>query len=110
MGANLRVTVDGLKPDGGPVQVGLYDEVTFPLIPDRPLFKRQVDAEASVVIEFPRLPPGAYALKAFQDLNGNGKADPGEPAGISNGAAASDFDAATVVLMPGTNKAAIHLR
>jgi uncharacterized protein (DUF2141 family) len=108
--ASLNVTVDGLRPDGGPVQLGLYDEATFPLIPDTPLFKRVVDAEASVVIAFPRLPPGTYALKAFQDLNGNGKRDPGEPQAVSNGATATDFDAAAIVLTPGGNRAALHLR
>ena len=110
MGAILKVTVDGLKPDGGPVQVGIYDEATFPVLPDTPLFKRQVDAEAAVVIDFARLPPGAYAIKAFQDLNGNGKRDAGEPSAISNGAADSDFDAAAIALMPGANMAALHLR
>jgi uncharacterized protein (DUF2141 family) len=108
--AKLAVTVDGLKPDGGPVRVGLYDEATFPLVADTPLVKRTVDAEASVVIDFERLPPGTYALKAFQDLNGNGKPDPGEPQATSNGAAPGDFDAAAIVLTPGENRAALHLR
>ena len=107
--AHLSVTVDGLKPDGGPIQLGVYDEATFPLISDTPLFKKTVDAEASVLIDFPRLPPGSYALKAFQDLNGNGKRDAGEPQAVSNGAAATDFDAAAIVLTPGDNAAVLHL-
>jgi uncharacterized protein (DUF2141 family) len=110
MAASLRVTIDGAKADGGSVEVGLYDEATFPLIPDRPLFRQKADAKAAAVVEFTRLPPGAYAVKAFQDKNGNGRPDPGEPAGISNDAAATDFDAASIALMPGANAMAVHLR
>jgi uncharacterized protein (DUF2141 family) len=111
MGASLRVTIDGIAPSGGTLRVGLYDEATFPAIPDTALFKREIPKIAgSVVVTFDRLPPGTYAVKALQDVNNNGKADPGEPRGTSNGANADDFDGAAIVLEPGANMATVHLR
>ena len=111
LGASLRVTIDGIAPSGGTLRVGLYDEATFPAIPDTALFKREIPKIAgSVVVTFDRLPPGTYAVKALQDLNNNGKADPGEPKGTSNGANADDFDGAAIVLEPGANMAVVHLR
>lgn len=111
LGASLRVTIDGVTPSGGTLRVGLYDEATFPAIPDTALFKREIPKIAgSVVVTFDRLPPGTYAVKALQDVNNNGKADPGEPRGTSNGANADDFDGAAIVLEPGANMAAVHLR
>ena len=111
MAANLRVTVDGVTASGGTLRVGLYDEATFPAIPDTPLFKREIGKIAgSVVVIFDRLPPGTYAVKALQDVNNDGKAEPGEPAGISNGASPENFDAAAIVLQPGVNMVTVHLR
>jgi uncharacterized protein (DUF2141 family) len=111
LGASLRVTIDGVTPSGGTLRVGLYDEATFPAIPDTALVKREIPQIAgSVVVTFDRLPPGTYAVKALQDVNNNGKADPGEPMGISNGANADNFDGAAIVLQPGANMAAVHLR
>jgi uncharacterized protein (DUF2141 family) len=111
MAANLRVTIDGVTASGGTLRIGLYDEATFPAIPDTALFKREIPKIAeSVVVTFDRLPPGTYAVKALQDVNNNGKADRSEPMGISNGANADNFDAAAIVLEPGANMAAVHLR
>jgi uncharacterized protein (DUF2141 family) len=111
LGASLRVTVDGVTASGGTLRVGLYDEATFPVIPDTALFKREIPKIAgSVVVTFDRLPPGTYAVKALQDVNNDGKAEPGEPAGTSNGAAPDNFDGAAIVLQPGVNGAAVHLR
>ena len=110
MAATLRVTVDGLDPARGTLRVGLYDEPTFPEIGGMPL-RSEVVAKASgaVTVTFAGLPPGAYAIKAFQDTNNDGRAEAGEPEGISNGAKPDDFDAAAIVLVPGENNAAIHL-
>ena len=109
--ATLRITVDGVTASGGTLRVGLYDEATFPAIPDIPLFKREIPKIAgTVVVIFDRLPPGTYAVKALQDVNNDGKAEPGEPLGFSNGAAPNNFDGATLVLQPGINSVALHLR
>jgi uncharacterized protein (DUF2141 family) len=111
LAASLRVTVDGVAVSGGTLRVGLYDEATFPAIPDTPLFKREIPKIAgNVVVIFDRLPPGTYAVKALQDVNNDGKAEPGEPLGISNGASPEDFDGGAIVLQPGANMAAVHLR
>jgi uncharacterized protein (DUF2141 family) len=111
MAASLRVTVDGITPAGGTLRVGLYDEATFPLVPDTPLFKRDVPkASRSIMVIFERLPPGTYAVKALQDANNDGKAEPGEPAAISNAAAPDNFDSAAIVLQPGENRVSIRLR
>jgi uncharacterized protein (DUF2141 family) len=110
MAATLRVTVDGLNAAGGTLRVGLYDEPTFPLIGGMPLRSEMVaKASGTVTVTFAGLPPGAYAIKAFQDTNNDGRAEGGEPEGISNGAKPDDFDSAAIVLVPGENKAAIHL-
>jgi uncharacterized protein (DUF2141 family) len=111
LAANLRVTVDGVTASGGTLRVGLYDEATFPAIPDTPLFKRDIPKIAgNAVVTFDRLPPGTYAVRALQDVNNDGKAEPGEPLGISNGATPDNFDNAAIVIQPGANMAAVHLR
>ena len=110
MAATLRVTVDGLNAAGGTLRVGLYDEPTFPETGGMPLRSEMVaKASGAVTVTFPGLPPGAYAIKAFQDTNNDGRPEAGEPEGISNGAKPEDFDTAAIVLVPGENKATIHL-
>ena len=111
LSATLRVTVDGVTSAGGTLRVGLYDEATFPAIADFALFKREIPRIAGdVAVVFERLPPGTYAVRVFQDLNDNGRADAGEPMGVSNAAARENFTGAALVLHPGANMAAIHLR
>ena len=111
MAATLHVSVDGITLAGGTLIVGLYDEATFPVVPDAPLFKRAISKVAgSATVIFERLPPGAYAVKVLQDVNNDGKAERGEPSGMSNGAAPGNFDAAAVALQPGNNAMTIHIR
>ncbi len=111
LGATLRVTVDGVIPAGGALHVGVYDEATFPVLADFALFKRDIARIAGdVALQFDRLPPGTYALKAYQDLNNNGRWEMGEPRGISNEAAPDNYDAAAILIRPGVNMAVIHLR
>lgn len=110
LAASLHVTLDGISLAGGNLIVGVYDEATFALIPDTPLFMQtlaNVHGSASVV--FNRLPPGSYALKAVQDVNRDGRANPGEPVATSNGAPPGNFDAAAITLQPGENEAVLHL-
>ena len=110
MAASLRVTVDGISPAAGNLIVGIYDEATFPLTPDMPLFSRTaVIVRGTATAVFDRLPPGTYAVKVLQDVNHNGRADAGEPTSLSNGAGAGDFDGAAIVLHPGDNGISIHL-
>lgn len=106
----LHVTVDGITTAGGNLIIGVYDEATFALAPDMPLFMQTVaNAHGSASVVFNRLPPGTYALKAVQDVNRDGRAGSGEPLAISNGAPPANFDAAAITLQPGENTAVLHL-
>ena len=110
LAVSLHVTVDGITPAGGNLIVGLYDEATFALAPDTPLFMQTVaNAHGSATVVFERLPPGTYALKAVQDINRDGRAGPNEPVAVSNAAPAANFDAAAITLQPGENDAVLHL-
>ena len=109
--ASLQVTVLGVTQAGGTLRVGVYDEATFPVLTDTPLFKRELaKATGNVVVTFDRLPPGTYAVKVVQDVNNDGKWEMGEPYGVSNGAARDNFDAAAVVLQPGANMVTVRLQ
>ena len=109
--ASLQVNVQGVTRAGGTLRVGVYDEPTFPALPDMPLFKRELaKAAGSAVVTFERLPPGTYAVKVLQDVNNDGKWEMGEPFGVSNGAARDNFDAAAIVLQPGTNMTTVRLQ
>ena len=109
--ATLDVTIDGVTQAGGTLHVGLHDEATFAEALGSPLRKEDIpNVAGNVAVQFERLPPGAYALWVYQDVNKDGRWEPGEPQGVSNGAALNSFDAAAIELMPGTNMATIHLR
>ena len=109
--ASLQVDVQGVTQAGGTLRVGVYDEATFPALPEMPLFKRELaKATGGAVVTFERLPPGTYAVKVLQDVNNDGKWEIGEPFGVSNGAARDNFDAAAIVLQPGTNMTTVHLQ
>ena len=109
--ASLQVSVQGVTQAGGTLRVGVYDEATFPVLPDTPLFKRELaKATGNVVLTFDRLPPGTYAVKAVQDVNNDGKLEIGEPYGVSNGGARDNFDAAALVIQPGANTVTVHLQ
>jgi len=109
--ATLRVTIDGVTSAGGTLRVFLHDEATFVDSNASPLKRSEIPKIAGdVSAVFDRLPPGDYALRAFQDVNDNGKWDVGEPQAYSNDAPAGDFDKAAIALMPGTTMAALHLR
>jgi uncharacterized protein (DUF2141 family) len=111
LAVTLHVTVDGVKPGGGTLRVGLHDEVTFSIPNAKALREQDISNVAGdVSLQFDRMPPGSYAIKAFQDVNKDGTWEPGEPQAVSNGAAANDFDSAALLLMPGNNEAVIHLK
>ena len=111
LSATLRVTVDGVTPAAGALRVELHDEATFSEGSGLPLRKTDLPQVAGdVSVTFERLPPGDYALRAFQDANGNGVCDMGEPQAISNGAARSDFEKAAIELKPGVTAATLHLK
>jgi uncharacterized protein (DUF2141 family) len=75
----------------GTVMVALFNsEASYQS--SQPVAARQVDASGSVVAVFDHLPPGDYAVKAFHDVNGDGRMNtnpfglPVEPFAFSNNA------------------------
>ena len=87
--ATLSVTVRHIFDDaGGDLLIGVYDESGYKMKHGVPVAGRSVHARSSTItVTFENLPPGTYAVKAFQDLNGNGNFDVGvrgiEPYGFS---------------------------
>ena len=72
----LRVTVTDLRSERGDVHIALYARPeSFPksdgMLADAVLPARY----GGVTATFPGLPPGAYALAAYHDENGNGEFD-----------------------------------
>ena len=115
MAATLQVEVDGIEPGGGPVRVALCQGGL-----SEPFCTRGDEASAAggrALFTFRDLAPGAYAVAAFQDGNGNGRLDrtglglPLEPYGFSGAVARRgrpDFsDAAFALQEPG---AAVRVR
>ena len=90
--ASLTVTFTGLTSASGAVMVALYDsEASY--TGGKPLQAARVAADgATLTTVFPGLKPGRYAIKAFHDLNGDGKLNtnpfgaPTEPYAFSNNA------------------------
>ncbi len=112
--ASLVVEVEGVAPGGGRVWVavcaGGLDEASCGDGQSAP-------AEAGAHRFAFDLPPGTYAVLAYQDSNGNGRPDrtalglPVEPYGLSNGAgrrARPDFASAAFTL--GERGAGIRVR
>jgi uncharacterized protein (DUF2141 family) len=119
--ASLTIKVFEVSPRGGDLRVALYDEASYPVdnadsvadavVPARP-------PETDVILSGIR--PGTYAVKLFQDFNGNGKFDqtwlgvPLEKFGFSNDArpllSEPDFERTKFNLSPGANTIIIHLQ
>jgi len=91
--ASLTVTFQGLKTSSGAVMVALSSD------PDGFAGKGDPVNQAKIVVTgatasatFTGLKPGTYAIRAFHDLNGNGRLDanafgiPTEPYAFSNNA------------------------
>lgn len=121
--AVLSVKVDHIAPRGGNLRLAIYDERSFADDNAPPITDRVVPATPSVqTVTFDGIPPGAYAIKMFQDANRNEKFDtnwlglPSERYGFSNNArpdwmhlSPPRFEAARIVLKPGANWTEIWL-
>jgi uncharacterized protein (DUF2141 family) len=106
--ADLTVTVEGAKPGDGNVMVGVFDSASgFPKVPPKlGQFGSVTQDKTSFV--FKDVPPGRYAVSAYQDRNNNQKLDtnmvgmPTEPYGFSRDAASRfgppTFDYAVVTV------------
>lgn len=107
----LTIEVSGVTPNRGQVYVALYDRAdTFPVSGRQRDSQVLAPVASHLTIHFNNLPPGQYAVAAFQDFNGNGVLDknflgiPKEPYGFSNGARGTTgppkFAQAAVTLAP----------
>ena len=102
--ATLVIHVQGVSPKGGILRLGLYDEASYPDDDSKPVASADVPAQAGqTTVTLSGIPPGTYAIQAFQDFNANGKMDsswiglPQEPYGFSR-------DARPVLSKPGFDK------
>ncbi len=89
--ADLTVVLEKTVPNGGMAYAAIYNQSADFL--KKPLRGQKAPAPGdSVTLVFKDLPPGDYAVTAYQDSNGNQKLDtasnglPEEPYGMSNGA------------------------
>lgn len=89
--ADLTVRIPQLPSTEGQIRVALFDSPAD--FPRKMLRGELVDAKASpLAAVFKQLPPGRYAVSAYQDLNANAKLDTGpmgrpvEPMGFSRDA------------------------
>ena len=120
----IQVVIEGVLDGQGQVRVALeknakdFDSGSF----DTPKYLSRVEEAKgdSVRVTFPAVPYGTYAIKAFQDLNGDGKLKTGfmgapeEPWGFSNDATGfmgpADFSDAKFELDAPELELAIHLK
>jgi len=120
----IKVVIEDVLDGQGQVRVALeknakdFDSGSF----DTPKYLSRIeDAKGgSVSVTFPAVPYGTYAIKAFQDLNGDGKLKTGfmgapeEPWGFSNDATGflgpADFSDAKFELDAPELELTIHLK
>ena len=120
----IKVKVDGVVDGQGKVRIAFeknakdFDSGSF----ETPKYLSRVENAKgdSVDVMFPAVPYGTYAIKAFQDLNGDGKLKTGfmgapeEPWGFSNDATGfmgpADFSDAKFELDAPELELTIHLK
>ena len=92
-GATVVIHVQDVSPKGGTLRLGLYDEARYPDDDATPVASADVHADmGETVITLNNVPPGTYAIEAFQDVNSNHRMDtswlglPQEPFGFSRDA------------------------
>ena len=122
-GANgtLVIHVREVSPKGGILRLGLYDEAGYPNDDAKPIASADVPAQPGVTtVTLNNIPPGAYAIQAYQDTNSNDKMDtswfgiPQEPFGFSRDArprlSKPGFAAVRFNVTPGMNSQTLHLQ
>lgn len=119
--ANLTIQVENVLPAGGIVRLGLYDAARYPDDDSKPIASADVPAVAGTTpVTLHGIPPGVYAVQAFQDVNANDKMDtawlglPLEPFGFSQDArpflSKPSFDQVKFNLGAGDNTIVLHLQ
>jgi uncharacterized protein (DUF2141 family) len=119
--ASLVVHVKNMSPKGGMLRLGLYDEAHYPDDASAPTASADVPAQiGETVITLNNIPPGTYAIEAYQDINSNNKMDlsffglPLEPFGFSRDArprfSKPDFAQVKIEVAVGTNVQTLSLQ
>jgi uncharacterized protein (DUF2141 family) len=119
--ANLTIRVEDVLPAGGVLRLGVYDEASYPDDNSRPVASADVAAvPGETIVTLRAIPPGVYAIEAFQDVNANGRMDtswiglPLEPFGFSQDAtpflSKPSFGEVKFTLAAGENSQVIHLQ
>jgi uncharacterized protein (DUF2141 family) len=117
----LVIHVQNVSPKGGILRLGVYDEAGYPQTDSKPVASADVTAQPGLTtITLNNIPPGAYAIQAYQDTNSNDKMDtswfgiPQEPFGFSRDArprfSKPGFAAVKFDLGPGINTQTLRLQ
>jgi uncharacterized protein (DUF2141 family) len=117
----LVIHIQDVSPKGGILRLGLYDEAGYPKDDAKPIASADVPAQPGrTTVTLNNIPPGTYAIQAYQDTNGNDKMDtswlgiPQEPFGFSRnarpGLSKPGFAAAKFEIGPGTNIQTLNLQ
>jgi uncharacterized protein (DUF2141 family) len=91
---NLSIGLTGISETKGSLYVAVYNRAEDFMITEKAYALKVIPVKKNGRVDFTLtdLPAGAYAVSAYQDLNGNGKLDknivgiPTEPYGFSNNA------------------------
>jgi uncharacterized protein (DUF2141 family) len=116
---DLTIIVHGVKDDRGVVRVDVCDKANFQT--DKCPYKAHTPSvPGDTVIEFRDLPPGIYAVQAFQDANNDGEMQqnflgvPREGVGFGNGAkiglSAPSFEASSTDVTGPSARTEVTLR
>jgi uncharacterized protein (DUF2141 family) len=118
---NLTVRIENVLPSGGILRLGVYDQGSYPDDNSTPIASANVAANAGeTTITLHNIPPGIYAIEAFQDVNANNQMDtswlglPLEPFGFSRDAVPfltkPSFNEVKFSLVAGENIQVLHLQ
>jgi uncharacterized protein (DUF2141 family) len=117
----LIIHVQDISPKGGILRLGLYDAAGYPDDDAKPIASADVPAQPGrTTVTLNNIPPGTYAIQAYQDTNSNDKMDtswlgiPQEPFGFSRnarpGLSKPSFAAAKFEIGPGVNIQTLNLQ
>lgn len=117
---DLTLTFPALASKSGKVMIAVYDSAQGWSSGKPARVAQAAASDAEPAAKIVALPPGTYAVRAFQDVDGDGKMGmnpfgmPVEPYGFSNDAMPNmgppSFDAATFTVKAGANAQVVHLR
>ena len=109
-GAELRVTVEGIRSDSGKIMVALHapSEVEFPDGAGAVAAQWRTARAGDLTFVFADLPPGRFAVAVFHDENGNDELD-SNLVGIPKEGYAFSEDARGFVGPPSFDAAAVEI-